>query len=79
MTDNIEVVKLSESINIIEYKIDVLSNTINKLESKIDCFIEKQQCLEKNIVKINTTVAGITKFIWLLGGTVLGIAVKLLV
>ncbi len=79
MNDKIEVVKLQEAINTIEYKVDVLTTKIDKLEYKFDSIIEKQQCLETKVVRINTTLAGVTKFIWLIGGTVLGMVIKLLI
>lgn len=79
MNEKIEVVKLQEVINTIEYKVDVLSSKVDKLEYKIDAFLEKHQCLENKVVKLSTTVAGITKFIWLIGGTVLGVVIKILI
>lgn len=75
----ISVITLFDNVKILEEKIDSINTKIDKIENKIDHFVDKHQCLENKLIKCDTKVSIISKFIWLITGTIIGILAKLLI
>ena len=70
------VIQLKNSIESTNYKIDVLDKKVDKLDVKIDCFLERNQSLDTRLIKLETKIDIMSKFLYLIGAASLGLILK---
>lgn len=77
-TDEIveSVFQLRNSMESINYKMDEMNKKVDKLDSKIDFFLDRYNCIDNKVIKLETKMDFMTKVLWLIGATSLGLILK---